>query len=303
MQILDFTEAHAAQAMRLAQAAYDAERALVPALPDMQVPDLRHFAKNNLGVAAFEGDEMRGFLCAQGPFKKAFGSTPVRGVWSPVHANAAVGDRVRVYHRMYQAAAEKWVNDGALAHCLTLYEHDEAAKQAWFTYGFGMRCIDAVKLLDANAAMPGGDFLDLPQERFGEAQALRTALHRHMGTSPYFLNRRMTPDNEADARFFVARQDGKLVAHLKICNSDKPFASHSPGMMDICGVYALPETRGTGLYANLLRYAEAVLVKEGYARLGVDYESFNPTALYFYPKHFSVYTNSLVRRIDERGNR
>jgi GNAT superfamily N-acetyltransferase len=74
-------------------------------------------------------------------------------------------------------------------------------------------------------------------------------------------------------------------------------------MMHICGVYAVPEARGTGLYANLLRYVEGVLAGEGYARLGVDYESFNPTALYFYPKHFAVYTNSLVRRIDERGNR
>jgi hypothetical protein len=61
--------------------------------------------------------------------------------------------------------------------------------------------------------------------------------------------------------------------------------------------------RGTGLYASLLRYVEAVLAQEGYARLGVDYESYNPNALYFYPKHFTVYTNSLVRRIDERGNR
>jgi len=39
------------------------------------------------------------------------------------------------------------------------------------------------------------------------------------------------------------------------------------------------------------------------SRLGVDYESFNPAALYFYPKRFDVYTNSVVRRIDERGNR
>jgi len=204
---------------------------------------------------------------------------------------------------MYQAAAQKWVNAGALAHAITLYAHDEAAKQAWFTYGFGMRCIDAIKLIEPGTVAPEGDFFELPQERFGEAKALRVALHRHMGISPYFLNRRMTPDNEEDARFFVARQDGKLAAHLKIRDTGETFASHAPDMMHICGVYALPETRGTGLYANLLRYVEATLAQEGYARLGVDYESFNPTALYFYPKHFTVYTNSLVRRIDERGNK
>jgi len=300
MNIINFTEPHAAQAMRLAQAAYDAERALVPALSDMQVPDLRHLAKNNRGVAAFEGDTMLGFLGAQGPFKRAFGSTPVKGVWSPVHANAAIGDKARVYHRMYQAAAEKWVNAGALAHCLTLYAHDEEAKQAWFTYGFGMRCIDAVKLIEPGE--PEGDFLELPRERFGEAQALRRALCRYEGESPYFLKRRFSPDNEKDARVFVARQAGRFAAYLKLRNDGETFASQATNMMHICGVYAVPEARGTGLYANLLRYVEGVLAGEGYTRLGVDYESFNPNALYFYPKHFTVYTNSLVRRIDERGN-
>jgi len=301
MIITDFTEAHAAQAMRLAQAAYDEERTHAPALPEIQVPDLLPFAQNNLGVAAFEGDTMLGFLCAQGPFKNAFGTTPVKGIYSPVHANAAAGDKARVYHRMYQAAAQKWVNAGALSHAVTLYAHDEAAKRAWFTYGFGMRCIDAIKLIEPSEAE--GDFFELPRERFGDIQKLSMALYRHMGASPFFLNKRFSPDNQEDARFFVARQGNRLVAHLKIREIGETFIGRAPDMMNVREVYALPETRGTGLYANLLRYAEATLAKEGYTRLGVDYESFNPTALYFYPKHFTAYTNSLVRRIDERGNK
>ena len=303
MTIIDFTESHTAQAMRLAQAVYEEERTHVPALPDMQLPNLRPFAKNNLGVAAFEGETMLGFFCAQGPFKKAFGSTPIKGVWSPVHANAAIGDRARVYHRMYQAAAQKWIDAGALAHCVSSYAHDETAKQAWFAYGFGMRCIDAVKLLDADAAVPEGDFFELPRERFDDIHELSVALNRHYGESPFFMNRRFRPDKEEDARFFAARQGSRLVAHVKLRKNGESFASHASDMMHICGVYAVPEVRGTGLYAGLLRYTEAVLAKEGYARLGVNYESFNPTALYFYPKHFDGYTNSLVRRIDERGNK
>jgi len=300
MNIVDFTETHAASARRLAQAQYDAECALVPALPQARAPDLWDSAKNGLGVAAFEGDEMLGFLCVHGPFKNAFGSTKVKGVWSPVHAHAAVGAKTRVYHRMYQAAAEKWVAAGALSHAVTLYAHDEEAKQAWFTYGFGMRSIDAIKLIDADAAVPKGDFFELPRERFGDIQKLGKALNRHCGESPIFMNRRFSPDIEG-ARFFAAKQEEKIVAYIKIRETGECFASHAPDMMNVCGVYALPEVRGTGLYAGLLRYTEAVLTKEGYLRLGVDYEGFNPTALYFYPKHFAVYTNSVVRRIDERG--
>jgi len=301
MIIIDFTEAHTARAARLAQAAFEEEHDLVPALPAVQIPDLRRFAQNNLGVAAFEGEEMLGFLCVQGPFKKAFGTTPVKGVWSPAHAHAAAGDRARTYHRMYQAAAQKWVNAGALAHCVTLYAHDEAVKQAWFTYGFGMRCMDAVKLIDANTAVPEGDFFELPRERFGEIRDLRLALNRYMGESPYFMKERFSPAR--DVRIFATRLDGRFVAHMTIRGRGQHFASYATDMMNIAGVYARPEVRGTGLYAGLLRYVESLLAKEGYTRLGVDYESINPAALYFYPKHFSVYTNSLVRRIDERGNR
>ena len=306
MQIIDFTEAHIPQAAQLAQLAYDAERARVPALPAMQIPDLRSFAQNNLGIAAFEGDTMLGYLCAWGPRKKVFGTTPVKGVWSPSHANAAVGDKARVYHRMYQSAAQKWVNAGALSHAVTIYAHDEPAKLAMFTYGFGMRFIDTIKLLEPGE--PEGDFFELPRERALELYALHNALIDHLGDAPCFLHYRrksrvQTAKTFADARIFAARREGKIVAYMKVCGGGESFVSHTPDMMNVCGASALPEVRGTGLYTNLLRYAENTLAKEGYVRLGVDYESFNPTALYFYPKHFTVYTNSLARRIDERGNK
>ena len=42
-----------------------------------------------------------------------------------------------------------------------------------------------------------------------------------------------------------------------------------------------------------------MLKKEGFCRLGVDYESFNSTANRFWPKYFEPYTKSVVRRIDE----
>ena len=48
-------------------------------------------------------------------------------------------------------------------------------------------------------------------------------------------------------------------------------------------------------------YVEAVLSREGYRRLGVDFESFNPTAQGFWLKHFTANTHSVVRRIDENA--
>jgi GNAT superfamily N-acetyltransferase len=348
MIFTEFSMAHIEPATRMAQAAYDAQRAVV-ALPELRVPDLRPFAQNHLGVAALENDEIVGFLCAQGPFRHAFGTTKAKGVWAPAHAHAAAGDRGRVYHRMYQAAAEKWVAAGALSHAVTLYAHDEAAKQAWFTYGFGMRCVDAVKALEADAAVPKGLFFELPHGIAGAAYALNNtllnfafaqsvqrkpssaqtrelekllfsrprremedllylelkplqkALEAHMASSPCFLRRRPAFDFP-DTRIFGLRRKGSLAAYLKIRGGGESFACDAPEMMNVCGAYAEPELRGTGLFDSLLRYAESVLVKEGYTLLGVDFESFNPTALRFWGKRFTAYAHTVARRIDERGN-
>jgi hypothetical protein len=37
-----------------------------------------------------------------------------------------------------------------------------------------------------------------------------------------------------------------------------------------------------------------------YTRLGVDFESINPTAYGFWLKYFDAYTYSVVRRVDEK---
>ena len=69
--------------------------------------------------------------------------------------------------------------------------------------------------------------------------------------------------------------------------------------MNICGAYCMPEYRGTGVAQSVLEEVIRVLGSEGYIRLGVDCESFNPTAVGFWSKYFQAYTHSVVRRIDE----
>ena len=155
MQIIDFTTTHAAQAAKIAIHNYMEERGHVPALPPIDVvPDLTAFAENSLGVAAFDNGELVGFLCAVGPFKNAFRSTDAVGVFSPMGANGAVGSkRAEVYARMYQAAGEKWAKTGASSHAVCLYAHDKEAQEQFYRYGFGLRCIDAIRSMDVS----GGD--------------------------------------------------------------------------------------------------------------------------------------------------
>ena len=311
MDIFNFEKRHIEEAMNIARANYYDERQYVKELPEVcDLPDLYGFAENGLGVAAFENEKMIGFLCCYEPFDNAFGATDVRGIFSPMGANAAVSkDRSKIYAAMYQAAGEKWVKTGAVSHAICLYAHDEELQQQFFRYGFGLRCLDAIRpmeLIDCESCA-GYEFTELSQDEYHFVYPLYLALHRHYCASPFFMNRKPETQEEfvvssmqEGARCFVAKQNGTLCAFVIIWGPGETFVARGNFYRHIGGAYCLPEHRGKGLYQNLLNFTIAVLKREGYTRLGVDFESFNPTARGFWLKYFNAYTNSVVRRIDER---
>ncbi|MDL2233779.1 GNAT family N-acetyltransferase [Ruminococcaceae bacterium OttesenSCG-928-L11] len=309
MQIVDFTPTHCEAAIRLNREAYRAEQAHCPDLPNAgQWPELTSLAQNGLGVAAVENGRLLGYLCAEGPFGNAFRSTQTVGVFSPLHAHSTIPEnREKLYGRLYQAAGEKWARAGAHSHGISLYAHDEAANALFYRYGFGIRCVDAVKRLEA-APIPDSDgytMEELPSSAFLQAHPLMLALDVHMAASPTFILRRSETEAEflqnaaADsARFFVARQQGQVIAMLKTSAEGETFLRELPGYTHITGAYTLPEYRGKGVAEALLRYLCATLYAEGYRLLGVDCESINPAAYGFWQKHFDIYTHGIVRRID-----
>ena len=310
MNLIPFEKHHIPQAQELALACYNEERLQVSALPaPTTIPGLVDYAGNGLSVAAMEDGHLVGFLCGTKPFPNAFRSTTATGVFSPMGAHGAIAhNRERIYAAMYQAAAETWVAAGAVSHAVCLYAHDEATQRQFFRYGFGMRCVDAIRGMEPIpvASCPDYTFAQLPKEDWAEVYPLDLALNRHYLQSPFFMRR--TPDTEAEflassarehARYFVARQNGAICAYVKINGVGETFLTSGERYRHIHGAYCLPEHRGHGLYAQLLNFAMDALRKEGYTHLGVDYESINPTAWGFWGKHFAAYTHSVVRRIDE----
>lgn len=311
MEILDFEKKHVKEATEIALANYYDEQQFVKALPQVcDIPDLNVFAENGLGVAAFEDGRMIGFLCCCDPFDNAFRATDVRGVFSPMGANAAITEnRVKIYAAMYQKVAAKWVKAGAVSHAICLYAHEEELHRQFFYYGFGLRCLDAIRPMELVDCEPCEDyeFFELSQEEICSVYPLYLALYRHYRESPFFMNREsetqeefMISSMQDEGRYFVAKQNGKLCAYLKIAASGETFVATGNTYRHIRGAYCLPEHRGKGVYQNLLNFTMATLKREGYTRLGVNFESFNPTARGFWLKYFTAYTNSVVRRIDER---
>ncbi|MCL1998568.1 MAG: GNAT family N-acetyltransferase [Turicibacter sp.] len=309
-KILSFDKNHIERAEQLALMNYNSERAIVTALPQIQTfpCDLEDFADDGLSVVMLDGEKLLGFLCCYEPWDNAFDSA-AKGTFTPTYAHGAVlENKDIIYKRLYQAAAEKWVNQGITYHAIALYAHDSQAINAFYTYGFGMRCIDAVRPLTTIECQPceGIIFNELAKENVMVIREMRKSQAAHLGESPCFM-RSSDEDiekwlNRAEgrkSRIFIAMKADKPIAFIEITDDGETFASEADSMMNICGAYCLPEHRGKGIVQGLLNYAINVLKTEGYESLGVDFESFNPTANGFWLKYFTAYTNSVVRRIDE----
>ena len=291
---------------------YDEERAIVTELPQIdKLPDLTAFADNGLGVAAFDGEKMLGFLCCHNPWNNAFNSA-ARGTFSPIHAHgAAKENRGMIYKRLYQSAAEKWVKKKIAYHSIALYAHDSESIEAMFSYGFGLRCVDAVRAMKPIASIsPKHDkniaFCETAESDIGKIRDMRIMLAEHLGASPSFmslpqdiLNKWLDRKEKNNSRIFAATNNGKYIAFIEVTDSGENFATEASNMLNICGAFCLPEFRGTEVFQDLLNHAIISLKAEGYTKLGVDFEGFNPTASGFWLKYFTAYTKGVVRRIDE----
>ena len=77
------------------------------------------------------------------------------------------------------------------------------------------------------------------------------------------------------------------------------FIKNTPGYLHVKGAFCLQVHRGKGVNQKLLSLLLQKLKTQGYTRLGVIFESFNPLGSGFWLKHFSAYTHSVVCRIDE----
>ena len=310
MQIVDFTLSHVAQAAHITMQNYEAERKFVSALPVVEnLPDLTDFATNKLGVAAIDGGELVGFLCWHSPIDNLFGTS--KGMFSPLHAHGSIKkDRTNIYDRLYQAAAEKLVAEHVLSHGISLYEHDEDAKLSFFQNGFGSRCVDAIRSTGPiiGSVCEGITFRQATQDDAEVLADMSNMLGRHLSGSPMFMpftNLTTACDiakniESGEVEYFVAVENNKIVSYYCIQKDGENFASDDTSVINICGAYALPEIRRKGISTALLSWLMDLLRERGYLRCGVDFECFNYTARRFWLKYFTAYSDSVVRRVDER---
>jgi len=306
-----FAFEHIEAAKKIALDNYNEEREYVQELPEAaELWDIGFFVENGYGVVALEEGSVVGYLCFFNPWSGAFDTEDSLGTFSPLHANGAIKkNRYRIYQDMYEYAAMYLASKNIKGLGVCLYAHDEISKNALFEYGFGMRCKDSIQKISAfcQNQIQNSDlkFEELKVEDFPLLHEHRHDLHEHLKESPCFMQadaddykRWITKVDEGDRRTFIAKLGDEIVAYVDIAEEGENFVTVHPKMRNIQGAYCKPEYRGMKIYGDLLTFVAGVLKEEGYEYLGVDFESYNPTANRFWSKHFNEYTNSVTRRIE-----
>lgn len=315
MRFDPLTDQHIPEAVALAREAYDRECGHVPALDVADVSGVLTGAIGTLvehghGVAAVDDDRLLGYMAFFGPYGGFWGTGT--GCYTPLHGHGATGpDRERLTSLLFQHAAEVLTAQGTDTFAITTYRHDHDVRSALSLIGFGIRNADAIREIDRPLAVkpaPGITYGEIAKASAVDLLPLKNGLVHHLRQSPAFVaNDEFTPEsfaellNERETRFFVARDGDTPIGYMELADQGESYLSAAPDMRNICGAFLLPEYRGRGIYQNLLQLVLDTLRGEGFRRVGVDFETMNPTALHFWPKYFDVYTHSFARRIDDLG--
>jgi hypothetical protein len=214
---------------------------------------------------------------------------------------------------MYQEAAKKWIALKATSHAITFYPHKDSIQNQLYRYGFGLRCIDAIrkmKEIDVNYNYKY-HISELTHSEFHLIFPLGLLLDDHLAQSPMFMRHIQNKIEvmheykfaewqiKENFRYFTARDGDKIVAYIKVTDEGENFVGDVKNMKHICGAFCLLEYRGQGIIQSILNFIIKTLRNENNQLLGVDFESFNPAGSNFWLKYFTEYTHSVVRRIDD----
>ncbi|MBN2334378.1 GNAT family N-acetyltransferase [Candidatus Bathyarchaeota archaeon] len=291
---------------------YDAARKTLRVLPGTWSEDPAHVRSfllkhvgDGLAYVAERGGEPVGYMAYDVfPFhgeRKAF--CPVLG-----HASVEAG-RSLIYLELYRALSGHWVEDGVLGHFVTYFSDDAVLRDLFFGLGFGLYVVDCFGPPEPVAGSGQSDVREGSVDDLPELVRLGEESRRFYIEPPLFLVRdkqsreyyeRLLMDG--GGRVFIAEAGGRAVGFIYVRRNDEDDAvTLSPmgvGMIDLIGAYLEPDARGRGVGEQLLDRAFQWCRTNSVSSVHVDYESANPYASRFWPKHFTPVLHSVKRSVN-----
>lgn len=291
----------------LAHAACLAEQQAHGSLPAANAalfqPLLSNLFSQGTAFATEEDGFIVGYLAFSPPFEGAFGNCS--GVFSPLHGCACAGhDPSRTLSHLLTAAMEHLYRQGITSIALSRYAHEEALLRTLVMTGFGIRCTDL--MARTSPEMPPHDGLQLRTMRkkdIPHVLSLLNDLEAHMASAPVFMPKSAWTEQQVEQlgeKVLLACADDLPIAVTLLGHSGETYLDELPHVTHLGSTYCREDFRGKGVMDALVQYASALAHERGFTHIGVDCETLNPPAFRFWQKHFTPFTYSAVRRLDER---
>lgn len=312
VEIVPFSECHLNDAAVLVTTRYRVERDLEKSLPaqfeqpDSVLPRLQNYANQRAGVAAIRNGRLVGFLVGLLILNRGR-----RLAWSPDWGHAAESNDSReIYHAMYARLAPRWLANGCFTHAITALAHDRTTIDTWFSLGFGLITVDALRDIDPVPDLVADiEIRRALLEEIDHAMNLEVGLRRYIATAPIFIPFIMQQEKESYAKWLsdsanallLAYHNGDAVSFMRL----QPSAYHVLPISDkatvaITGAFTKANIRRSGIGTALLNHSLDWARSVGYRYCSVDYESTNILGSHFWQgRGFKPVCYSLVRHIDE----
>ena len=318
IEIVPFQRDHLEDAAELVANRYREERGLNKSLPaqfedaDAVLPLLKGCANGQVGIAAIRERRLIGFLI--GSFITV---RQAKTAYVPDWGHAADSESgQKIYQTMYANLAPRWVADGFFAHAVTLLAHEREVMDAWFSLGFGMLGVDAVRdVSPIEGGMAEVEIRRAGLEDIDIVLTLRVALERHLAEAPIFIPfitqrgrkfyEKWLPDSTN--ALWLAYRDRDAVAFMELTPSSRlgmVMPVHNENTATITGAFTKEDLRQRGIGTTLLNHSLEWARSVGYKNCAVDFESANIIGSSFWHGNgFKPVCYSLVRHIDERITR
>lgn len=285
MEIVAFSEEHAAGCAALVAEASRRARASEPLLPATLEDEAAIAARIvglgsvGLGVVALEAGAVVGFV---GAFAFDLWNRPGAYVPDWGHGWASA----ELVHPLYAAAAERWSGAGIVTHALSLLAPDRDVETAWHAVGFGR--INVHGLREIGDAVPSPDVRLAGPAELDAVLDLDHGLWSHLAAPPTL---RIHPESDPDemaalvddpARpVWVAERDGEPIGFAGAARHHEhaPLAVIDPAVSHVTAAFVRPSERSSGIGRHLVETALAWAVDEGCDRATVEYESANLEAV------------------------
>lgn len=219
-------------------------------------------------------------------------------LWGPnvwVESAGLAVEEPEVARDLYAFAAQRWYDEGRIAHYVLVPAQDAALVDAWFRLGFGQQQAHGIQPVPSIAPAPPVKVTIRRAERsdIPVLARLDRALPEHQDRSPVFSAGHVPTLSEAvsewEADFdnpafanFVAELGGEVVGGANACSLEMSGSHRGPARPENAGFLGfaavLPQARGAGVGRAL---GEAVIrwcVESGFDCVVTDWRTTNLTA-------------------------